>query len=163
MMVSVNPYNQKKIYEVSELTSVEVNEAIEKADAAFRIWRNYSFAERSKLMQRVAGELRANKQAYAETITLEMGKPISQALSEIEKSASLCEYYAQHAAEQLANRTIISEAKESYVSHEPLGVIFAVMPWNYPLWQVFRFAVPALMAGNTGVLKHASNVMKSAA
>ncbi len=113
-------------------------------------------------MLAAASELKNNKQAYARTMTLEMGKPISQAIAEIEKCAWVCEYYAENAERQLKDELVNTDAFKSYVSYEPLGVILAVMPWNYPFWQVFRFAAPALMAGNIGVLKHASNVFGSA-
>jgi succinate-semialdehyde dehydrogenase / glutarate-semialdehyde dehydrogenase len=113
-------------------------------------------------LKNVAKELRENKNEYATTITQEMGKPITQAIAEIEKCAWVCEYYANNAEEHLSSKTIETDAKQSYISYEPIGVVLAVMPWNYPFWQVFRFAAPALMAGNIGVLKHASNVMQSA-
>tara|TARA_R110002051_G_scaffold123527_1_gene196769 strand:- start:3562 stop:4767 length:1206 start_codon:yes stop_codon:yes gene_type:complete len=112
-------------------------------------------------MLKAAEELKHNKQEYAEVISLEMGKPISQSISEIEKCAWVCEYYAENAESHLKNEVIKTDAKSSYVSFEPIGVVLAVMPWNYPFWQVFRFAAPALMAGNIGILKHASNTMKS--
>jgi succinate-semialdehyde dehydrogenase/glutarate-semialdehyde dehydrogenase len=162
MIKSVNPYTQKEVYEIEEFTTYQVEQAIETADTTFYSWKQFSFKERGKLMLHAAKELRDNRQEYAEAITLEMGKPISVALDEVEKCAWLCEYYAENAEKQLADRLIVTEAYESYVTSEPLGVILAVMPWNYPLWQVFRFAVPALMAGNVGVLKHASTVMKCA-
>lgn len=109
-------------------------------------------------MQAAALELNKNKQEYAETMVKEMGKPIAQALAEIEKCAWVCEYYSENAESHLQDEMIKTDAHKSYVSYEPLGVLLAVMPWNYPYWQVFRFAVPALMAGNICVLKHASNV-----
>src|SRR5690606_28413577 len=107
-------------------------------------------------------ELKKNKREYAEMMTLEMGKPISQAIAEVEKCAWVCEYYAENAEKQLANEVIKTDAHKSFVSYEPIGVVLAIMPWNYPFWQVFRFAAPALMAGNIGILKHASNVFGSA-
>lgn len=113
-------------------------------------------------MRKASQELKENKQEYAKDISLEMGKPIKQAIAEIEKCAWVCEYYAENAEKHLAPKTIKTDAHKSYVSYEPIGVVLAVMPWNYPFWQVFRFAAPALMAGNIGVLKHASSVMKSA-
>ncbi|PZR08503.1 MAG: succinate-semialdehyde dehydrogenase [Flavobacterium psychrophilum] len=162
MIKSVNPYTQKEVFKIKELSRDEIDKAIETADNTFRSWRQLSFKERSKLMLLAAKELRNNRLEYAEAITAEMGKPITLALDEVEKCAWLCEYYAENAESQLTDRTVATEAKESYVTNEPLGVILAVMPWNYPLWQVFRFAVPALMAGNVGILKHASNVMQCA-
>ncbi|RNL87219.1 NAD-dependent succinate-semialdehyde dehydrogenase [Sinomicrobium pectinilyticum] len=163
MLRSINPYTQKEIYHTEEFTSAQVEEAINKADHTFGSWKTLSFSERSKLMLAAARELKKNKKEYAETITAEMGKPIRQSVAEVEKCAWVCEYYAEKAEKHLADKIIHTEAEESYVSYEPIGVVLAVMPWNYPFWQVFRFAAPALMAGNVGVLKHASNVMKSAA
>ena len=110
-------------------------------------------------MRSVAKGLREHKDKYAKTMTLEMGKPIAQAKAEIDKCAWLCEYYADTAEQHLTSKIIKTDAAKSYVNYEPIGVVLAVMPWNYPFWQVFRFIVPALMAGNVGVLKHASNVM----
>ncbi|WP_373058261.1 NAD-dependent succinate-semialdehyde dehydrogenase [Zunongwangia sp. H14] len=162
MIVSKNPYNGQEIQKFEEYTKDQIDEALEKATLTFKSWRKTSFTERSKLMKAAAEELKENKQEYAKDITLEMGKPIKQAVSEIEKCAWVCEYYAENAEEQLADEKIATDAADSYVRYEPLGVVLAVMPWNFPFWQVFRFAAPALMAGNIGVLKHASNVMKSA-
>lgn len=155
---SINPYTGKEIKTYKNHSKKEVEEIILKADRRFYSWRETSFAERKQLMRAAASELRKNKQEYAETMTQEMGKPISQAIAEVEKCAWVCEYYAENAQTQLQNETVNTDAYKSYVSYEPLGVVLAVMPWNYPYWQVFRFAAPALMAGNIGVLKHASNV-----
>lgn len=163
MLHSINPYNQELVYEISEFNTSEIKNAVNMAHEQYMNWREVSFEERSKLMKNAGSELRKNADEYAHTITLEMGKPITQAAAEVEKCAALCDYYAQHASEYLAGKIVKTDAHRSYVSYEPLGVILAVMPWNYPFWQVMRFAVPALMAGNVGVLKHASNVMKSAA
>ncbi|SFC04446.1 succinate-semialdehyde dehydrogenase / glutarate-semialdehyde dehydrogenase [Zunongwangia mangrovi] len=162
MMTSKNPYNGEIIEEFKEYTKEEVNKAIEKADERFKSWRKVSFSEKSKLLNNAAKELRKNQRSYAKDMTKEMGKPISQSLAEIEKCAWVCEYYAENAEDHLQNEMIETDAQKSYVSYEPLGVVLAIMPWNYPFWQVFRFAAPALMAGNIGVLKHASNVMRSA-
>lgn len=162
MIVSRNPYNGEEVASIKKFSRTEVNQALEVANKRFQSWKKTSFSERSKLMIAAAEELRKNKQQYAETISLEMGKPISQAIAEVEKCAWVCEYYAENAEEFLAKEIIKTDAKKSYTSFEPIGVVLAVMPWNYPFWQVFRFAAPALMAGNIGVLKHASNVMQSA-
>ncbi len=162
MIISRNPYSGEEIASIKELSKKEINETLEIAQNRFKSWRNTSFAERSKLMLAAAKELEKNKAEYAKTITLEMGKPINQAIAEVEKCAWVCKYYAENAEKQLANEVIKTDASNSYVSYEPIGVVLAVMPWNYPFWQVFRFAAPALMAGNIGVLKHASNVMQSA-
>ncbi|MDT0685790.1 NAD-dependent succinate-semialdehyde dehydrogenase [Autumnicola psychrophila] len=162
MIISHNPYNGDEITRFEELSEEKVKEALEAADRRFSSWKTTSFKERSKLMKAAAKELMKNKEEYAKDITLEMGKPIKQSLSEVEKCSWVCEYYAENAKEHLANELIETDAEKSYTSYEPMGVVLAVMPWNYPFWQVFRFAAPALMAGNIGVLKHASNVMKTA-
>ncbi|QAA81031.1 NAD-dependent succinate-semialdehyde dehydrogenase [Aequorivita sp. H23M31] len=156
--ISTNPYSGKEIKTYKNHTKNEVEEIIKKADRRFYQWRETSYTERKKLMLAAAAELKENKEEYAEMMTLEMGKPISQAIAEIEKCAWVCEYYAENAQSQLQNEIKKTDADKSYVSYEPLGVVLAVMPWNYPYWQVFRFAAPALMAGNIGILKHASNV-----
>ncbi|MDN3723606.1 NAD-dependent succinate-semialdehyde dehydrogenase [Aequorivita sp. SDUM287046] len=160
--LSINPYNGKELKSYKNHTKKEVSEIIDKADKRFYSWRETSFSERKKLMLAAASELKKNKKEYAETIVLEMGKPISQAIAEIEKCAWGCEYYAENAEKHLQNEVIKTDADKSYVSYEPLGVVLAIMPWNYPYWQVFRFAAPALMAGNVAILKHASNVFGSA-
>ncbi|RKN81073.1 NAD-dependent succinate-semialdehyde dehydrogenase [Ulvibacterium marinum] len=162
MKISINPFNNQKLYEFEELNAVQLKERIVQAQSAFQDWKTTSFSERSKLIRAVARDLMENTKEYAEIITLEMGKPIVQSLAEIEKCAWVCEYYATHAEDQLKDEIITTNAAKSYVRYEPLGPVLAIMPWNFPFWQVFRFAVPNLMAGNVGVLKHASNVMKSA-
>lgn len=162
MIESVNPYTGEVIDKFKELTKKEIDSALEKANERFKKWRKTSFEERSKLLKKAAEELKKNKDEYARDISLEMGKPIKQAVSEIEKCAWVCEYYAENAEKHLSSKKIKTDASKSYVSYEPIGVVLAVMPWNYPFWQVFRFAAPALMAGNIGILKHASNVMRSA-
>lgn len=162
MKTSINPYNGKKLYEFNELENSEISQKLEVADKAFKTWKRTDFSERSDMLIKAAKELKGQKEKYAKVMSQEMGKPISQAIAEVEKCAWVCEYYAENAAEQLKDEKIGTDADESYVRYEPLGVILAVMPWNYPFWQVFRFAAPNLMAGNVGILKHASNVMKSA-
>ncbi|NND62427.1 MAG: NAD-dependent succinate-semialdehyde dehydrogenase [Flavobacteriaceae bacterium] len=159
---STNPYNGQEIATYKTFSSPQTEEYIERAHRRFSKWKLTSFQERKELMLAASEELKNNKQEYALTMTREIGKPISQSISEIEKCAWVCEYYAQNAEKHLANEEISTDASLSYVSYEPLGVILAVMPWNYPFWQVFRFAVPSLMAGNVGLLKHASNVFGSA-
>ncbi|RDK85264.1 NAD-dependent succinate-semialdehyde dehydrogenase [Marinirhabdus gelatinilytica] len=159
---SINPYSGKEIETYREHTKKEVSEILEKANKRFYKWRETSFAERKELMLAAASELKKNKQEYARTMTAEIGKPITQSIAEIEKCAWVCEYYAEEAKNHLQNETVETDAQKSYTKYEPLGVVLAVMPWNYPFWQVFRFAAPALMAGNIGVLKHASNVFGSA-
>ncbi|WP_405198775.1 NAD-dependent succinate-semialdehyde dehydrogenase [Christiangramia sp. LLG6405-1] len=162
MIESKNPYTGETIEKFEELSKEQIDEVLENAQQRYKLWRKTSMGERAEFMKNAAEELKANKEEYARDITLEMGKPISQSISEIEKCAWVCEYYAKHAEEHLADRLIDTDAQKSYVSYEPIGVVLAVMPWNYPFWQVFRFAAPALMAGNVGILKHASNVMRSA-
>ncbi|WP_273566776.1 NAD-dependent succinate-semialdehyde dehydrogenase [Maribacter halichondriae] len=162
MKTSVNPYNGKVLFKFKTLNRKELNDIIETSSQIFDSWRNTTFEHRSELLLNAAKVLRDHKNQYAETITKEMGKPISQSIAEIEKCAWVCEYYAENAKKQLEDEVIETDAHKSYVRYEPLGAILAVMPWNYPFWQVFRFAAPNLMAGNVGLLKHASNVMKSA-
>lgn len=159
---SINPYNGKLINTFESQTNSEVENVLDKALKRFDSWKQTSFSERKKQMLQAAKELKTNTREYAELITLEMGKPIKQAIAEIEKCAWVCEYYAENAEKHLANETVETDANKSYISYEPIGVVLAVMPWNYPFWQVFRFAAPALMAGNIAVLKHASNVFGSA-
>lgn len=162
MLYSINPYNNKQISSFEELSKNEINSKIEAGNEAFYKWKEKSFNDRSKLMQNLAVQLRSHKINFGTVITQETGKPISQSMAEIEKCAWLCEYYASTAEKFLSDKIIDTDAYKSYVVYEPLGVVLAVMPWNFPFWQVFRFAVPALMAGNTAILKHASNVMMSA-
>ena len=160
--ISINPYTGAEINSYKTHTKAEIQEILTKADKRFYSWRETSFAERKKLMLAAASELKKNTEEYAKEMTLEMGKPIKQAIAEIEKCAWVCEYYAENAENHLNDESIKTDAYKSYVSYEPIGVVLAIMPWNYPFWQVFRFAAPALMAGNIGVLKHASNVFGSA-
>jgi len=135
---------------------------VEKAQQAFESWRQVDFSERAKLMKKAAGLLRERKERYGRLITQEMGKPLTAAIAEVEKCAMVCDFYADNTTALLVEEIIQTEAAESYVRFDPLGVVLAVMPWNFPLWQVYRFAAPALMAGNAGILKHASNVPESA-
>lgn len=155
---SINPYNNELLHEFEEHTEEQLKETLANADKAFKIWKQTTFAERSNLLRECANLLLSNKDSLAKIITLEMGKPISQSISEIEKCASACEFYADKAESFLSDEIMESDATKSLISYEPLGCILAVMPWNFPFWQVFRFAAPALMAGNVGILKHASNV-----
>ncbi len=157
-MSSVNPATGSPVAEYEEMSAEDAARAVDRAHEAFGIWRRASFEERGAPMRRAAGELRARAEDLARLMALEMGKPIRQGRSEVEKCAWVCEYYADRAAAILAPETVATDAHRSFVTFEPLGVILAVMPWNFPLWQVFRFAAPSLMAGNVGALKHASNV-----
>lgn len=159
---TINPATEEIVENFEPYTTTQVEEALAQARQAFEHWRNTSFDERATHLHRIADYLRTHKARYAQIITLEMGKPITEAEAEIEKCAWNCEFYADNAARILADDAVRANATESYVSFLPLGVVLAVMPWNYPFWQVFRFLAPALMAGNTAVLKHASNVSRCA-
>jgi acyl-CoA reductase-like NAD-dependent aldehyde dehydrogenase len=159
---SVNPATEETIARFDEATPQHVDQAVEAVYTAQRDWRRTSLAERGAAMQRAAAYLRQHKDRFAQLISLEMGKPISQSLAEIEKCAWNCEYYAEAAEGYLADRPVATNAQKSYIAFEPLGVVLAIMPWNFPFWQVIRFAAPGLMAGNTAVLKHASNVPQCA-
>ena len=161
-ITSTNPYNNEEVATIKAFNLQEIEETLALAQHTYLEWRTTSFTERAEHLHNVALELEKNKEDYAKTMTLEMGKPISQAIAEVEKCAWVCRYYADNAPDHLAPKTIETDATKSYVRYEPIGVVLAVMPWNYPFWQVFRFIAPALMAGNIGVLKHASNVMQSA-
>ncbi len=161
-MDSVNPATGRTIKSYPQMTPQEVKAIIEQAHQAFLDWRTTSFAERAKLMKAAASVLRDGKEQYARLMAEEMGKPVRDGRAETDKCAWVCDYYAENAERFLAAEPIETEAAASFVTFQPLGVVLAVMPWNFPLYQVFRFAVPGLMAGNTGVLKHASNVPGSA-
>jgi succinate-semialdehyde dehydrogenase/glutarate-semialdehyde dehydrogenase len=159
---SINPATGDTLETFEEMSRQEVERALADAHAAFGEWRHVRFAARAERMRRAAVVLRARKTAYARAMTLEMGKPVTQAEAEIDKCAWVCEHYAEHAAAYLAEQPRETDAARSYVRFDPLGPVLAVMPWNFPFWQVFRFAAPALMAGNTAILKHASNVPRCA-
>src|SRR5690625_4809392 len=158
----INPATGKPIKSIKQQTDEEISEAIELADKTFKEWKQRSFYDRSKLLTKLGELLRERKEELAETMTLEMGKPVKDGIAEIEKCALVCDYYAENAAEFLSEQQMESDASESFITYNPLGVILAVMPWNFPFWQVMRFAAPALMAGNVGLLKHASNVPRCA-
>jgi succinate-semialdehyde dehydrogenase/glutarate-semialdehyde dehydrogenase len=159
---SVEPATEAVRARFDSHSNADVAAAIAAADAAFRSWRALPIADRAVPMKALARLLRARSERYARLITTEMGKPITEALAEIEKCAWNCDFYADHAAEYLADEPVETNARASFVAFEPLGVILAVMPWNYPFWQVIRFLAPALMAGNAALLKHASNVPQCA-
>lgn len=161
-MKSLNPYTNELLCETPEIGSDQISAIINEADSAFVTWKRTDFVVRRKLIRKVALTLRNNNQVYATIITSEMGKPIRESLAEVEKCAWLCEYYAENAERFLRSELIYTDADKSFVSFEPLGTILGIMPWNFPFWQVFRFVVPTLMAGNTAVLKHASNVQQCA-
>jgi succinate-semialdehyde dehydrogenase/glutarate-semialdehyde dehydrogenase len=158
VLKSINPFDPSRIINYPQLSDMNLVLQLGRAHSTFLTYRRTSFEDRAILMNKAAGQLRDRHREFAEVITKEMGKPISEAVSEVKKCAWVCAYYAENAAAFLEDRIVETEADESRVIFEPLGPILAVMPWNFPFWQVFRFAAPALMAGNTVVLKHASNV-----
>jgi succinate-semialdehyde dehydrogenase/glutarate-semialdehyde dehydrogenase len=155
---SVNPSTGELVRTYREHGPEEVRGIVEAVDGAFRSWGLTPLPERAALMRRAARLLETRKHESARLMALEMGKPLAQGRAEVEKCARACEYYAESAPSFLEDREIRTDARRSFVTFEPLGVVLAVMPWNFPFWQVFRFAAPALMAGNAAVLKHASNV-----
>lgn len=161
-IASVNPATGETFATFEPLTASDVEQKLQRAVEAFPINRARSFADRATRMNRAAELLEERAKDYARTITLEMGKPIAAAVAEVKKCALVCRHYAEHAQRYLADEHVQTEAAESYIRFEPIGPVLAVMPWNFPFWQVFRFAAPALMAGNVGLLKHASNVPQSA-
>lgn len=159
---SVNPATGE-VLETFQATSPQALERVlERADAAFRDWRRRPFSERASRMREAARLLRDGKATHARTMALEMGKPVKQGEAEAEKCAWVCDYYAEHAEAFLAEQARPTDASRSFIRFDPLGPVLAIMPWNFPFWQVFRFAAPALMAGNAGILKHASNVPRCA-
>ncbi len=161
-IASVNPTTGQRIKSFEALDNEGVQAKIVIAEQTFQTYRHTSFAQRSHWLNRAAVLLREQQESLAQLMTLEMGKPMTQAIAEIQKCALVCDYYAEHAVTFLADEPAPSDASFSWVKYQPLGVILAVMPRNFPFWQVFRFAAPALMAGNVGLLKHASNVPQCA-
>ncbi len=157
-LIAVNPATGQKLAEYESMSIPQMAEAIEAADAAFQQWRRTSFAERAAAFSRMAGLLRAQQNELGLLMTREMGKPVKQSRAEVEKCAWVCEYFAENAAGFLADVPIEASADENFVTFQPIGVVLAIMPWNFPFWQVYRAAAPALMAGNGMVMKHASNV-----
>src|SRR5574341_424962 len=155
---TVSPVDGETIAEYREWVWRKVDRALLGADAAQREWRRTGFEERARCLKQAGEILRKSAEQYAELMATEMGKPLAQGKAEIEKCAWACDYYAENGASYLRPEAVATDAARSFVAFEPLGVILAIMPWNFPFWQVFRFAAPALMAGNAGVLKHASNV-----
>lgn len=155
---SINPYNGQEVGRYTALSSQEVVDKLNRAKAAFPAWRDTPVERRAQLMAKAGQVLRHNVEDYARMMTLEMGKPITESRAEINKCAWVCDYYAEHAAGFLADEIIETDAHHSFVRHDPIGCVLAIMPWNFPFWQVFRFAAPTLTAGNTGLLKHAPNV-----
>ncbi|TMA93285.1 MAG: NAD-dependent succinate-semialdehyde dehydrogenase [Deltaproteobacteria bacterium] len=159
---SINPATGEVLEIFEETSTSEIDRILEAAVTTFCDWRSRPFQDRARRMREAARILRGGKEKYARTMSLEMGKPIVQGEAEVEKCAWGCEYYAEHAEAFLAHQPRKTEASRSYIRFDPLGPVLAIMPWNFPFWQVFRFAAPALMAGNTAILKHASNVPRCA-
>ncbi len=161
-IASVNPATGEVLKTFEELRDEELAAKLELAAVAFSTHRKTSFAYRAERMLKAAEIFEGEKESFGRLMSLEMGKPIQSAIDEAVKSASACRYYAEHAERMLADETVETSASHSYVCYQPLGPVLAIMPWNYPFWQVVRFVAPALMAGNVGLLKHASNVPQSA-
>ncbi len=160
--ISKNPATEEIFATFDDMTDEDVSRRLAIAQDTFLQWRETTFAFRADRMRRLAHLLTSESRVLGMIATREMGKPIRQAVAEVEKCALVCEYYAEHAEEMLATERIQTDASESFVRFDPLGIVLAVMPWNFPFWQVFRFAAPALMAGNVGILKHASTVPQCA-
>ena len=161
-IATINPATGETIQTFEGLSDAAIARAIDMAQHSFEQYRRTSLAQRATWLHAAASLLVDERELFAKTMTVEMGKPIAAAVAEVEKCAAVCRYYADHAEQFLAPVTIETDASHSYVMYQPLGVVLAVMPWNFPFWQVFRFAAPALMAGNVALLKHASNVPQSA-
>src|SRR6202021_1288463 len=161
-IATINPANGETVRTFEPLSSAEVDAKIQTAYDAFRSHRRTSFTDRAAKMRRAAEIIESEKDRWARVMTTEMGKTLKSAGDEALKCALACRYYADNAEKFLANEEVATNAGKSFIAYQPLGVVLAVMPWNFPFWQVFRFAAPALMAGNTGLLKHASNVPQSA-
>lgn len=160
---SINPFNGNLLKEFDPHSSGELESKLAKSEKAYQAWKNTSMDHRSRLMKKAAEGMKQEKEHFAKIISLEMGKVIKESLAEIEKCAWVCEYYAENAAEFLQAEPIsLPDGAQAKIIHQPIGSVLAVMPWNFPFWQVFRFAAPTLMAGNTGLLKHASNVPQCA-
>src|SRR4029078_9162472 len=161
-IASINPGTGETLKTFDALTAAQIEEKLQLAADTFRSYRHTPMAERASRMQRAGEILETDKQTLGKMMTEEMGKPLKAAVAEAEKCAWVCRYYADNAQHHLADQVVKTNAQKSYVRFQPLGPVLAVMPWNFPFWQVFRFAAPALIAGNVGLLKHASNVPQCA-
>ncbi len=155
---SINPFDQSLFAEHELMTESQTETALQHAELAFNSWKKISFSQRSNLLHSLASALRDSKEMYAQTISREMGKVLTESRAEIEKCAVCCEFYAEHGEKFLKDQTIPIEGKKAFVTFQPVGAVFAIMPWNFPFWQVIRAAAPALMAGNVMLLKHSPNV-----
>src|SRR5581483_5994294 len=161
-IATINPATGETVRTFEPISSAEVDSKIQSAHNAFLAHRRTSFADRAAKMRKAAEILEGEKDRWARIMTLEMGKTLKSAGDEALKCAWACRYYADHAEKFLADEEVATNAGKSFIAYQPLGPVLAIMPWNFPFWQVFRFAAPALMAGNTGLLKHASNVPQCA-
>ena len=161
-IATINPTTGKTIRTFEPLSVAQVSECLDRAATAYRAHRRTTFADRAQRMQKAAAILDAESRELGQLMTLEMGKPIGAGIAEAQKCATACRYYAENAERFLADEPAKMDSGKSWVAFQPIGVVLAIMPWNFPFWQVFRFIAPALMAGNTGVLKHASNVPQCA-
>ncbi|MEH2211589.1 NAD-dependent succinate-semialdehyde dehydrogenase [Nostoc sp.] len=161
-IATINPATGETLKTFEALNDTEIVAKLDLANRTFEQYRQTSFSQRSQWLQKAADILEQDKAEFAKLMTLEMGKPFKAAIAEVEKCAAVCRYYAEHAPDFLADVSVKTDASQSFVRYQPMGAILAVMPWNFPFWQVFRFAAPALMAGNVGLLKHASNVPQCA-
>ena len=161
-IATINPATGETLASFNPLTSEEIHSKLALAQATYESYRHTGFSQRAQWLQNAADILEQEQRDFARIMTLEMGKPFLSAIAEVKKCAVVCRFYAEQAAEFLAPEVITSDASKSYITYQPLGIILAVMPWNFPFWQVFRFVAPALMAGNVGILKHASNVPQCA-
>ena len=159
---SVNPWTGAVEYRYDYQDAAAVEAALEASRRAFEPWAALGLEKRGEYVRGLGNELRRRRDEISSTMVAEMGKLRREALAELEKCAGACDYYAGHALQYLHEQPIATEAVKSYVSYEPIGCVFAVMPWNFPIWQVFRFLAPALMAGNVALLKHATNVPRCA-
>jgi len=159
---SINPATGDVLETFAETSAAELDTILERADAASRDWRRQPVAQRADRLRAAARVLREHQAEYARTMALEMGKPLAQGAAEVEKCAWACDYYAEQGDALLAPQSRATEAVRSYIRFDAIGPVLAIMPWNFPFWQVFRFAAPALLAGNAGVLKHAANVSRCA-
>ncbi|BAS57434.1 MULTISPECIES: NAD-dependent succinate-semialdehyde dehydrogenase [Leptolyngbya] len=161
-IATVNPFTGETVKTFQALSDIEIEQKLSLAQAQFLKYRTISLSQRSQWLSEAATILEQERDRFGKLLTLEMGKPLKAAIAEVEKCALVCRFYAEHAAQYLADVSVQTDATTSLIKYQPLGIVLAVMPWNFPFWQVFRFAAPALMAGNVGLLKHASNVPQSA-